>query len=351
MAIFIYIGVPGSGKSYEVVKSVIIPAYCKGRRIVTNIYGLDVSKIESYCIKNKLVKEGVSFGDIVLISNERVLEPDFYPVRDSTTSFCKPGDLVVLDECHRFYSTDKSLSSDAKVFAAEHRHYADKETGFTCDLVLINQGLSTLPRFLRERVDTVFRMKKLNALPFSVNRYRVDVFEGAKITLSSRVTYYIRTYEKDVFPLYKSHDIDGAVESDVDGRKKLLKPVHFVLFFGVLFLFLYLLFQYLMPFFNSSDTSKDDVKPQLESDKSNVADVNSSENSLSKPQPSETWCITGRLSSRDGAFVFLRDTNNRLRMVSAKNFKGTDILLEGEVDNTRVVAWSCSRSSSPGLLK
>ncbi|HDL5229472.1 TPA: hypothetical protein RS727_002675, partial [Mannheimia haemolytica] len=39
MAVSAYIGIPGSGKSYEVVKSVILPAVASNRRVVSNIYG------------------------------------------------------------------------------------------------------------------------------------------------------------------------------------------------------------------------------------------------------------------------------------------------------------------------
>ena len=35
MAISAYIGIPGSGKSYETVCNVIIPAFTSGRRVVT----------------------------------------------------------------------------------------------------------------------------------------------------------------------------------------------------------------------------------------------------------------------------------------------------------------------------
>ncbi len=46
MAISAYIGIPSSGKSYEAVCNVIIPAFTSGRRVVTNIYGLQ-KKIKS----------------------------------------------------------------------------------------------------------------------------------------------------------------------------------------------------------------------------------------------------------------------------------------------------------------
>lgn len=46
MAISAYVGVPGSGKSYEVVKSVILPAIKSGRRVVSNIYVYKTEKVE-----------------------------------------------------------------------------------------------------------------------------------------------------------------------------------------------------------------------------------------------------------------------------------------------------------------
>ena len=42
--------IPGSGKSYEVVSSVILEHFKKGRRIVSNIVGLTQSKLFDYCV-------------------------------------------------------------------------------------------------------------------------------------------------------------------------------------------------------------------------------------------------------------------------------------------------------------
>jgi zona occludens toxin len=41
MPITAYTGLMGSGKSYECVSSVIVPAIKKGRRVVTNVDGID----------------------------------------------------------------------------------------------------------------------------------------------------------------------------------------------------------------------------------------------------------------------------------------------------------------------
>ncbi|MBC8924189.1 zonular occludens toxin family protein, partial [Escherichia coli] len=74
-----------------------------------------------------------------------------------------------------------------------------------CDLVLINQALTTLPRFLRERIEQTFRMKKLIGL--SHKSYRVDIFDGSRTTKATHLSNYVCRYSKDIFPLYSSHDV------------------------------------------------------------------------------------------------------------------------------------------------
>ncbi|EEQ1743507.1 zonular occludens toxin, partial [Escherichia coli] len=70
MSIFAYVGVPGSGKSYEVVSNVIVPAICEGRRVVTNIYGINYDEILDYAEKKKLLKDGIKPGEIICVDNE-----------------------------------------------------------------------------------------------------------------------------------------------------------------------------------------------------------------------------------------------------------------------------------------
>jgi zona occludens toxin len=76
MAISVYSGVMGSGKSYECIKSVILPAVQKGRRVVTNISGIDEQKIHEYLIDKGAKAE--SLGQIIRVSNERISEANFF---------------------------------------------------------------------------------------------------------------------------------------------------------------------------------------------------------------------------------------------------------------------------------
>ncbi|EDK4040417.1 zonular occludens toxin [Salmonella enterica subsp. enterica serovar Newport] len=347
MAITAYIGTPGSGKSYEIVRSVIIPAICAGRRIVTNIYGLSYENIIEYCEKRKLLKDDISAGEIIVVENKRITEPDFFPVKENQAkSLCQPGDLVILDECHRFFSTDRSLSSDARIFAAEHRHYADPETGFTCDLILVNQALSTLPRFLKERVEQTFRMKKLNALAGFGNKYRVDVFDGVKLTKGTRITYYVESYKKEIFPLYKSHDAPGAVEVKADGRGTLFKKSSVIFFIVFLAFTVFVIWRYAVPYF-FPNIEKHAQSDSISNVPVNNVDVSAPRNNQQNQSQTDNavsveWCITGRVKRFNERYILLKDGAGRLRMVPSDGFKGDGLMLEGMVDGKKVVAWSCS---------
>lgn len=346
MAITAYIGTPGSGKSYEIVRSVIIPAICAGRRIVTNIYGLSYENIIEYCERKKLLKDDVSVGEIIVVENKRVTESDFFPVKENQDkSLCQPGDLVILDECHRFFTSDRSLSGDARIFAAEHRHYADPETGFTCDMILVNQALSTLPRFLKERVEQTFRMKKLNALAGFGNKYRVDVFDGVKLTKATRITYYIESYKKDIFPLYKSHDAPGAVEVKADGRGTVFKKSSVIFFFMFLAFTAFVIWRYAVPYFfpdaGKHNRINDSVTAQVNNTDTSVLRNNQQNQPQREDAVSSEWCITGRVKRFNVPYILLKDNSGRLRMVSSDGFKGDGLMLEGVVDGKKVVAWSC----------
>lgn len=197
MAISAYIGIPGSGKSYEAVCNVIIPAFTSGRRIVTNIYGLQKDKITE--------RYPDATGEIIVVDNDDVLKADFFPFKGGEGSFCQFGDLIVIDEAWRIFGSDKDMTAEKKSFIAEHRHFTHPETGISCDLVIVNQSLSNIARFLKDKIETTYRMRKLKALGLN-NHYCVDVYSGHKIYKSNLVTSYRNKYNPDIFELYKSYE-------------------------------------------------------------------------------------------------------------------------------------------------
>jgi len=114
MAISAYVGLSGHGKSYEVVKSVIIPAIASGRRVVSNIYGLNKQLIEEYCLSKDKKLSPDNLGELVVVDNDLCLGVDFYPYKNAIDNkietFCKAGDLIIIDEAWRFFPKKEKIN-------------------------------------------------------------------------------------------------------------------------------------------------------------------------------------------------------------------------------------------------
>lgn len=219
MAIKAYTGLMGSGKSYEVVTSVILPAIKKGRRVVTNIAGLN---LEEFSKITSIQKDQIH---IVSVSHEQVETTDFWLTDNSSnTTVIQPGDLVCLDEIWRFYDGFKQPHECCMNFVRMHRHFTNPETGVTCDLVLITQDVMDIGPKVRRVVEETYRMSKLTVIG-RPDRYRVDVFSGG--ARKDKLRSLQRKYNPELFCLYKSHsqqstDSADANETNVDDRGNIL---------------------------------------------------------------------------------------------------------------------------------
>lgn len=241
MAIHAITGVMGSGKSYEAVSEKIIPALRDDdhRRVITNIEGLDFEAIAAFV--NRPVENIRS--RLIAISYERVSEPGFWydpeggdapvittpphcetsrPVPPALDTLVQPGDLVVLDEVWRYFNRGDKLPADAMRFFRMHRHYVHETSGHTCDVVLINQALRGIHQDIRDVIEVQFACRKLKVLGRPQN-YQVFVHEGGERKPSHS---YLRSYNKDVFPLYSSYTHKNAKES-VDKRQSALSKPFF----------------------------------------------------------------------------------------------------------------------------
>ena len=69
MAINAYTGLMGSGKSYEVVENVILPALAAGRRVVTNVANLQIDQINEYLVET-LKADPDKLGQVVQVQND-----------------------------------------------------------------------------------------------------------------------------------------------------------------------------------------------------------------------------------------------------------------------------------------
>ncbi|WP_341916410.1 zonular occludens toxin domain-containing protein [Polaromonas sp. YR568] len=241
MAINAYTGLMGSGKSYEVVENVILPALIAGRRVVTNVSNLQVAEITAYLVKSGA--DASKIGTIVQIKHEDVTKPFFFPPEDGkglpadVLPVVQGGDLVVIDECWRFWPSGGKMPLAHMEFFRMHRHFMNPETSVTCDIVLVVQDIGDLDRKLKAVVENTYVMTKLKALGLTT-RYRVDIYARVKVRNPYRSLQ--RKYNKEIFELYRSYSQGGGQSGNevaIDDRANMLKGAMFTIGLPLMLLF------------------------------------------------------------------------------------------------------------------
>jgi zona occludens toxin len=220
-----YVGVPGSGKTYEVVTEVILVALKTGRRVVSNIAGLHYDEMRAYLMVDAGIPEE-AIGALVCVGNEDIAAANFFYTDGAADTVVKPGDLVVIDECWRWFGVGQQISPAAFSFLREHRHFIDAN-GVSCDVVLISQSMQDLDRKVRVVVEKHFRMEKLKRLGLS-KQYTVDVFNGYRMSNNAAMRRFIRKYNPKFYPFYSSYEGKGGDEREVDKRINVLRNPWFI---------------------------------------------------------------------------------------------------------------------------
>src|SRR5690606_9182900 len=149
----------------------------------------------------------------------------------------EPGSLFVVDECWRLWPaglTANKIEEKHKEFFAEHRHLVG-DSGHSTEIVLVTQDLSQIASFMRNLIETTFRVTKLSKMGTS-KLYRVDVYSGPVTgpvpPVSRREREIPGKFSKDIYALYKSHtksEVGAGNESRADGRFNILKGFQFKL--------------------------------------------------------------------------------------------------------------------------
>jgi zona occludens toxin len=227
MAIIAYVGLPGSGKTYDVVANQVLPALDQGRRVVTNI-PLNKDAIRARHPRGEIVDMPVD-----LIAQQPELIEDYWT----------PGSVVIFDEVWRLWPAGLKadrIPQQFKSILAEHRHRVDSQ-GRAMQIVFVTQDLSQIAAFARQLVEQTFHHTKLSHVG-KRNSYRIDVFHGAVTgavpPVQNRLREIYGSYKPQVWRMYKSHTMSearsgGADERTVDARGNILKRP--VILLGLLF--------------------------------------------------------------------------------------------------------------------
>ncbi|CAN5873870.1 zonular occludens toxin domain-containing protein [soil metagenome] len=351
MPINAYTGLMGSGKSFECVVSVIIPAITNGRRVVTNVDGIDNDAIRAYCHEKFHVPID-QLGQVIHCTNDEVKRPDFLPYDKPVDTFCRPGDIICIDEAWRFWGTDCKLLPEHKIFFREHRHFVDAETKVCCDLVLMVQDIGDLHRILKVVVELSFRTKKIKSLGLN-SVYLVEMWEGYKQLARARVSAENKKYDKEIFPLYSSYVGGKGKELQVDSRQNILKSKKlWAMAGGVICLAVGGIYG-VMHFFDASRYDKKAAKTAQTSGQGNngriPASGTTSPNKMASMDVSTTWRVSGTIQSGRAAYVVLSDASGRVRLEHPSNFQNSGSSIVGVVDGERITIWSGTLTASSML--
>ncbi|WP_284335034.1 zonular occludens toxin domain-containing protein [Comamonas sp. NoAH] len=351
MPINTYTGLMGSGKSYECVSSVIVPAVRAGRRVVTNVDGIDSDAIRAYC-QDKFSVPLEQLGKVVHCTNDDVPKASFLPHGKDVETFCLPGDIICIDEAWRFWGTDCKLLPEHKVFFREHRHFVHPETKVCCDLVLMVQDITDLHRTLRVVVEVTFRTTKIKTLGWQ-KTYRVEMWEGYKLTAKGRVSVQNKRYDVEIFPLYSSYSGGTGKELQVDSRQNVLRnPKLWIMVLVVIALFGWSLHT-ILGFFNGTRTQ---LNSNGEVDKIVSAPVQIHSSSVGQSisaqsernHVSNIWRLAGTFQAQGKHFVVVENQEKRIRLEHPSAFLNAGAVMVGEVDGQRVTHWSGSQPSARG---
>jgi zona occludens toxin len=362
----VYTGLMRSGKSYEVVSEVIVPAIRSGRRVVTNVDGISEEKIHDYLRSLHATDDDLLFGKVIHVENAQVFDEQFFPYYDDakgvhTDTTVQPGDLVCIDEAWRFWGASGSkIHKNHKSFFLEHGHFTDEKTKVACDLVLMIQDMSTLNRFVKNVVAFNFRTHKKVALGMG-NTYSLNMWEGHKQSNATLIGNWVRRYKKEVFPLYSSFK-GGAqgVMVNADRRQNIFTNKKLWFLVVVLAAGGWLAATNIWKFFHPAPIGKDG-KPLS----STVAGVNSSSARPSalptgagtvRPSSgiavivpvSDDWRLAGTYSTNGENWVVLTNAAGAIRVASPSQFQNFGIAQIGEVDGARVSQWSGPSRASSG---
>jgi zona occludens toxin len=349
MPINSYTGLMGSGKSYECVTSVIVPAIKNGRRVVTNVDGIDNDAIRAFC-QEKWSIEPDKLGSVVHCKNEDVHKADFLPFGENVDTFCKAGDIICIDEAWRFWGTDCKLLPEHKIFFREHRHFVDEKTKVSCDLVLMVQDIGDLHRTLKVVVELTFKTTKIKTLGWD-KTYRVEMWEGYKLTNKGRVSVENKRYDPEIFPLYSSYQGGSGKEMRVDDRQNVLKSPKLWMLAALTIGMFCISIWYAVSFFSGSrikDNGKEKSSAATKTSQQGSATSTAATSTQAKltSEVSDRWRIVGQYQVGYVATVVIANEQGTIRLEHPSAFQNTGMSMVGDVDGQRVMYWSGSPSNS-----
>lgn len=343
MPITCYTGLQRHGKTYQVVSHVIPTAMRQGRRVVTNIAGVNESAIREYLISDGCDPD--SIGEVVCIDHEEVKKDHFF--RTDTVAalgvetFVQPGDLVALDEVWRFWPKRGRIPERHNNFFRTHGQMPDPKTGLICEIALITQSIRDINENIRDVVFETYRMTKDTAIG-SEKTYSVVIYARASESSRDEIRRFKGRYEERFFPFYKSHSQaqEGTVvkEEGVDNRGNILKGALFKYALPLMLIIgggsAYQLYR----FFHVAEPKKETAAATATA--TATARTASGDGVRPKPEVSQQWRLVGWYKRGLETAAILQSAGGVRVVRGVDKWVLYSYGVEGEVDGERVAGWS-----------
>jgi len=215
MSIYLILGRPGGGKSYEATVYHALKALKDGRRVITNL-PLTVSVFEKVFgeefIASHLEIRTEAIGPPPNIKSnginwkrspsEKLIRKPFSTVECYQDDWRHPdtgiGALFIVDECH-FVLPRASTPVEVSNWYSMHRHH-----GY--DILLISQGYKKINADIIDMVELVYFLQK-NKMLGDEGSYTRKIKDGVRGAIVNADT---RKYQKEYFKYYKSHTASNS---------------------------------------------------------------------------------------------------------------------------------------------
>lgn len=210
-------GMPRAGKSYDCVRSHILPALKNGRTVYAHLNGLNHERIAKHL--DKPLDEIQQ--NLQIISGQFIRE-NIKANIDDDLNWSIPEEhtnaLFVFDECHEFWpSRSENITPATVEWFARHGHNG-------IDAILISQFYKALDTRIRYRVERKVTYSKLTAIGAS-NRVNITHWQATSPDKYEKAHRESHKLDNKIFPLYKGFTEDAETEVYQDGKNSIWRKL------------------------------------------------------------------------------------------------------------------------------
>lgn len=186
MTIWFHEGLPRSGKSYEAMVKHALEALKKGRKVITNIKGVNFEKIAELLGKTAAEVEAL----FIIVPWEDT--PNIW-------KYLVPDAIVLLDEVQDFWpSTREKLGKEITEFITQHGHHG-------LDIVLMGQAHKDVHNIWRRRIDKLIYFVQKDAVG-KPTEYYWTLYKQTQPDKFAKISSGSGKYDEKYFGIYKSHE-------------------------------------------------------------------------------------------------------------------------------------------------